>query len=98
MILTFILFKNKKGVTGSGVDEGKKYISFVRGNMDQIDKKITDDLWALSAIEVIFLSFFQNPSEEFLDKYLSLYIEFYIKFLCLFRNGMPNKFNVLVLG
>ena len=44
--------KNKKGVTGSGVDEGKKYISFVRGNMDQIDKKITDDLWALSAIEV----------------------------------------------
>ena len=44
--------QNKKGVTGSGVDEGKKYISFVRGNMDQIDKKITDDLWALSAIEV----------------------------------------------
>ena len=39
-------------MTGSGVDEGKKYIAFVRGNMDQIDKKITDDLWALSAIEV----------------------------------------------
>ena len=39
-------------MTGSGVDEGKKYVSFVRGNMDQIDKKITDDLWALSAIEV----------------------------------------------
>ena len=34
------------------MDEGKKYIAFVRGNMDQIDKKITDDLWALNAIEV----------------------------------------------
>ena len=56
MILILILFKNKKGVTGSGVDEGKKYISFVRGNMDQIDKKITDDLWALSAIEVKYIS------------------------------------------
>lgn len=47
----FLGMMNKKGVTGSGVDEGKKYVSFVRGNMDQIDKKITDDLWALSAIE-----------------------------------------------
>ena len=47
-----LILQNKKGVTGSGVDEGKKYVSFVRGNMDQIDKKITDDLWALSAIEV----------------------------------------------
>jgi hypothetical protein len=46
----FMGMMSKKGVTGSGVDEGKKYIQFVRANMDQIDKKITDDLWALSAI------------------------------------------------
>ena len=31
---------------------GKQYMTFVRNNMDQVAKKITDDLWVLSAMEV----------------------------------------------
>ena len=57
-------------MTGSGVDEGKKYIAFVRGNMDQVDKKITDDLWALSAIEV------QLTNKYIIHTYIYIYKPF----------------------
>jgi hypothetical protein len=39
-------------VTGTGSDLGKSYVAFVRGNMDQIAKKISDDLLVLSTMEV----------------------------------------------
>ena len=39
-----------KGSNGTGM--GKQYMTFVRNNMDQIAKRITDDLWVLSAMEV----------------------------------------------
>ena len=39
-------------MTGNGTGTGKQYMGFVRGNMDQITKKITDDLWVLSVMEV----------------------------------------------
>jgi hypothetical protein len=39
-------------VTGTGVDLGKSYVSFVRNNMDTIAKRITDDLWVLNIMEV----------------------------------------------
>ena len=45
-------FQNKHNVTGNGTGTGKQYMGFVRGNMDQITKKITDDLWVLSVMEV----------------------------------------------
>ena len=31
---------------------GKSYVGFVRGNMDQVAKKINDDLFVLSTMEV----------------------------------------------
>ena len=40
-------------MTGNGTGLGKQYMSFVRANMDQVAKKITDDLWVLSAMEVL---------------------------------------------
>ena len=45
-------FQNKHNVTGTGTDLGKQYITFVRSNQDQVGKKITDDLWVLSTMEV----------------------------------------------
>ena len=53
-------------VTGTGMDLGKSYISFVRINMDIITKRIADDLWVLNAMEVInyiffFFSFLELP-------------------------------------
>ena len=39
-------------MTGTGVDLGKSYVSFVRNNMDTIAKRITDDLWVLNIMEV----------------------------------------------
>lgn len=39
-------------MTGNGTGTGKQYMGFVRGNMDQITKKITDDLWVLGVMEV----------------------------------------------
>ena len=52
--ITFVRFQNKqvsgKGSNGTGM--GKQYMTFVRNNMDQIAKKITDDLWVLGAMEV----------------------------------------------
>jgi hypothetical protein len=39
-------------VTGTGSDLGKSYVAFVRGNMDQVAKKISDDLFVLSTMEV----------------------------------------------
>ncbi len=39
-------------MTGTGSDLGKSYVAFVRGNMDQIAKKISDDLLVLSTMEV----------------------------------------------
>lgn len=51
-ITSSVVFQNKQGMTGNGTGLGKAYMSFVRANMDQIAKKITDDLWVLSAMEV----------------------------------------------
>ena len=48
-----LFFQNKHNVTGTGSDLGKSYVAFVRGNMDQIAKKISDDLLVLSTMEVI---------------------------------------------
>ena len=39
-------------MTGNGSSLGKQYMSFVRGNMDQVAKKISDDLWVLGVMEV----------------------------------------------
>ena len=39
-------------VSGNGTDLGKSYIQFVRTNMDVIGKRVNDDLWVLSAMEV----------------------------------------------
>ena len=55
MILIFqkkLYLQNKNNLTGSGTDVGKSYIAFVQGNMTQIEKKIKDDLWVLSTMEV----------------------------------------------
>ena len=95
--LIFQILQNKKGVTGSGVDEGKKYISFVRGNMDQIDKKITDDLWALSAIEVRNISNLVNfPVFHYWKcRFENLSVEYFYSY---FRNGILSKFNEFALG
>jgi hypothetical protein len=40
-------------VTGTGTDLGKSYVAFCRANMDQIEKKIKDEIWVLSTMEVI---------------------------------------------
>ena len=48
----FCLLQNKNNLTGTGTDLGKSYMGFCRGNMDQIEKKIKDDLWVLSTMEV----------------------------------------------
>ena len=50
----FTLLQNKNNLTGTGTDLGKSYMSFCRGNMDQIEKKIKDDLWVTTTFEVIF--------------------------------------------
>jgi len=42
---------NKNNLTGTGTDLGKSYMSFCRGNMDQIEKKIKDDLWVTTTFE-----------------------------------------------
>ena len=39
-------------VSGNGTDLGKSYVQFVRTNMDVIGKRVNDDLWVLSAMEV----------------------------------------------
>ena len=39
-------------VSGNGTDLGKSYIQFVRTNMDVIAKRVSDDLWVLSVMEV----------------------------------------------
>ncbi len=49
------MFQNKHNVTGTGSDLGKSYVAFVRGNMDQVAKKISDDLLVLSTMEVNIL-------------------------------------------
>ena len=48
------ILQNKNNLTGTGTDLGKSYMSFCRGNMDQIEKKIKDDLWVTTTFEVIF--------------------------------------------
>ena len=50
--LCCLLLQNKHNVTGTGSDLGKSYVGFVRGNMDQVAKKINDDLFVLSTMEV----------------------------------------------
>jgi len=45
-------FVNKKmNVTGTGMDLGKSYVTFVRNNIDTIAKRINDDLWTLNVME-----------------------------------------------
>ena len=51
----FVALQNKNNLTGTGTDLGKSYMGFCRGNMDQIEKKIKDDLWVLSTMEVRLL-------------------------------------------
>ena len=46
--------QNKNNLTGSGTDVGKSYIAFVQGNMTQVEKKIKDDLWVISTMEVSY--------------------------------------------
>ena len=50
--IDFCALQNKNNLTGTGTDLGKSYMGFCRGNMDQIEKKIKDDLWVLSTMEV----------------------------------------------
>ena len=46
-------FVNKKmNVTGTGMDLGKSYVTFLRNNIDTIAKRINDDLWTLNVMEV----------------------------------------------
>ena len=53
-------------MTGTGVDLGKSYVSFVRNNMDNIAKRITDDLWVLNIMEVCKdLAFFSDKFSIF---------------------------------
>ncbi|CAB4059885.1 CADPS [Lepeophtheirus salmonis] len=51
VIGSILSFTNKHNVTGTGSDLGKQYMSFIRANMDQIAKKISDDLWVLNVME-----------------------------------------------
>ena len=62
--------------------------------MDQIDKKITDDLWALSAIGVRSLHYILMALMN-----ITL-VDIYIKCLLFidYRNGTPNKFKEFALG
>ena len=62
--------------------------------MDQIDKKITDDLWALSAIGVRSLHYILMALMN-----ITL-VDIYIKYLLFidYRNGTPNKFKEFALG
>ena len=62
--------------------------------MDQIDKKITDDLWALSAIGVRSLHYILMALMN-----ITL-VDIYIKYLPFidYRNGTPNKFKEFALG
>ncbi len=39
-------------MTGTGTDQGKSYVAFVRNNMDIVAKRISDDLWVLNVMEV----------------------------------------------
>jgi hypothetical protein len=49
----YTLLQNKKiNVTGTGTEQGKSYVAFVRNNMDIIAKRISDDLWVLNVMEV----------------------------------------------
>ncbi|XP_023334053.1 calcium-dependent secretion activator [Eurytemora carolleeae] len=67
MMGSFLSFANKKiNVTGTGVDQGKSYISFVRINMDTITKRISDDLWVLNVMEKWY-----NDQVEMLSKWLT---------------------------
>ena len=54
ILIKKLYLQNKNNLTGSGTDVGKSYIAFVQGNMTQIEKKIKDDLWVLSTMEVCF--------------------------------------------
>ena len=62
--------------------------------MDQIDKKITDDLWALSAIGVRSLHYILMALMN-----ITL-VDIYVKYLLFidYRNGTPNKFKEFALG
>ncbi len=51
-MVAFFPSQNKHNVTGNGSGLGKQYMGFVRCNMDQVQKKITDDLWVVAAMEV----------------------------------------------
>ena len=64
--------------------------------MDQIDKKITDDLWALSAIGVRSLQYFLMTLINVTKKLSDIYMK-YLLFLD-YRNGTPNKFKEFALG
>jgi hypothetical protein len=44
--------QNKHNLSGNGSGLGKQYMGFVRANMDQVAKKINDDLYVLGIMEV----------------------------------------------
>ena len=64
--------------------------------MDQIDKKITDDLWALSAIGVRSLHYILMALMNMTKTLVDIYIK-YLLFID-YRNGTPNKFKEFALG
>eukprot|EP00095_Tigriopus_kingsejongensis_P011606 maker-scaffold859_size87536-snap-gene-0.9 protein:Tk11606 transcript:maker-scaffold859_size87536-snap-gene-0.9-mRNA-1 annotation:"calcium-dependent secretion activator isoform x4" len=51
VIGSILSIANKHNVTGNGSGLGRQYMNFARVNMDQIAKKITDDLWVLGVME-----------------------------------------------
>jgi len=69
MMGSILSFANKKiNVTGTGVDLGKSYVSFVRNNMDNIAKRITDDLWVLNIMEKWYFDQVQMLSTWLTDR------------------------------
>ena len=42
-------------MSGTGVDTGKNYVSFVRLNMDILARRISDDTWIMKLAEVDIL-------------------------------------------
>ena len=97
LMMLWLYLQNKNNLTGSGSDLGKSYMAFCRVNMDQIEKKIKDDLWVLSTMEVIIhfqLDILFNSWFTVLKiMVLSFYLIFYY-----FRGGMQNKYKCSVLG
>ena len=64
--------------------------------MDQIDKKITDDLWALSAIGVRSLRYILITLINMTKTPIDIYVKYLFFLDC--RNGTQSKFKEFALG